>query len=89
MPGPQPYANTLFRLTPLFTPPRGVGDAAPTNLPQTFWLLAGADCIRETGLSTNLPQTFWLLAGEGFILPVSLTPAFLKNFSCKIPFSAL
>ena len=29
MPGPQPYANTLFRLTPLFTPPRGVGDAAP------------------------------------------------------------
>ena len=67
MPGPQPYANTLFRLTPLFTPPRGVGDAAPTNL----------------------PQTFWLLAVEGFILPVSLTPAFLKNFSCKIPFSAL
>jgi len=36
-----------------------------------------------------LPQTFWLLAGEGFILPVSLTPAFLKNFSCKISFSAL
>ena len=35
MPGPQPYANTLFRFTPLFT------------------------------------------------------PAFLKNFSCKIPFSAL
>ena len=67
MPGPQPYANTLFRFTPLFTPPRGVGAAAPTNL----------------------PQTFWLLAGEGFILPVSLTPAFLKNFSCKISFSAL
>ena len=67
MPGPQPYANTLFRLTPLFTPPRGVGDAAPTNL----------------------PQTFRLLAGEGFIPPVSLTPAFLKNFSCKISFSAL
>ena len=29
MPGPQPYANTLFRFTPLFPPPRGVGDAAP------------------------------------------------------------
>ena len=53
MPGPQPYANTLFRFTPLFT------------------------------------QTFWLLAGEGFIPPVSLTPAFLKKSSCKIPFSAL
>ena len=69
MPGPQPYANTLFRLTPLFTPHRSGASGTPPP--------------------TNLPQTFWLLAGEGFILPVSLTPAFLKNFSCKISFSAL
>ena len=59
MPGPQPYANALFRFTPLFTPHRREG------------------------------QTFWLLAGEGFIPPVSLTPASLQKFSCKILFSAL
>ena len=76
MPGPQPYANTLFRFTPPFTPHRR----------EESWPLRGAS---GTPPPTNLPQTFWLLAGEGFIPPVSLTPAFLKSFSCKIPFSAL